>query len=80
MVDIIEDGASNSSTNGIAGDLYTWVKGNYSTNPDFPNGYIVAVLKRTAKLDLIPAQKSPRSLLSEGWQTNYKNGKESLGY
>jgi hypothetical protein len=76
VVDIIDGGASNSSTNGIAGDLYTWVKGNYSTAPDFPNGYAVSVLKKTVKLDLIPAQKSPRSILSEGWQTNKKTGKK----
>jgi hypothetical protein len=74
--DIIDGGAVNSSTNGIAGDLYTWVKGNYSTAPDFPNGYAVSVLKKPVKLDLIPAQKSPRSILSEGFQTNKKTGKK----
>ena len=74
--DIIDGGARNLKTNKIAGDLYTWVKGNYSEEPDFPNGYAAAVLDGTPKVILIPAQKSPRSLLSEGWKLHPKTGKK----
>ena len=77
VVNIVDGGSSNTSTNGIAGDFYSWVRGPYSTKPDFPNEYAAAVLKKTVKVSGIPIQKSPVSILSQINKTN-KKGKNIL--
>jgi hypothetical protein len=56
--------------NKATGDLYIWVKGQLSTEPGFPNGYLANVLSKTI-VSGSPISKpyTPLTILTSGFQT-----------
>jgi hypothetical protein len=69
-----ESDRGKKETNNLkVGDLYSWSKGPFNTEPDFPESYVAQILKQKTvpnKSILMPA--SPLEKTFEGWQTRPK--------